>query len=128
MADATNPIRDEDTLTVEVLPQAQLDTLAKEHGDVVAVQTKAGPAVFRVFKRQEYQRFNSMLTDDKKKHMALEYIVQACVVYPAHAEFDAMVARRPGIVASCANAVLEHGGVDGEPLLGKSSASSGKAI
>ncbi len=114
--------------TVEVLPQATLDALAKEHGrDVVAVQTKAGPAAFRVFKRPEYARFNGMLGDDKTKAAALEYIVRATVVYPSGPDFDAMIDRYPGIIASCANEVLVLGGVEGDPAVGKSSSASGKA-
>lgn len=117
---------DDDKPVTEVLPAAKMAELEKVHGEVVAVKTAAGPAAFRVFKRQEYQRFNSMLVDDKKKHMALEYIALACCVYPSPEQFQAMVDRKPGIIASCANAVLEHGGVDGDPVVGKSPSASAR--
>lgn len=116
---------EEEKPIVEVLPPQLMAELEKKHGEIVAVRTAAGPAAFRVFKRQEYQRFNQMLVDDKKKHMALEFIALACCVYPDQPQFQAMVDRKPGIIASCANAVLEHGGVDGEPVVGKSPSASG---
>lgn len=112
-------------VTVEVLPAKLMLELEGKHGPVVAVKTAAGPAAFRVFTRQEYARFNSMLVDDKQKSRALEFIALACCVHPDRDQFNAMVDRKPGIIASCANAVLEHGGVDGEPVVGKSPGASG---
>lgn len=117
---------DDDKPVIEVLPAKTMAELEAKHGEIVAVKTACGPAAFRVCKRQEYQRFNSMLVDDKKKHMALEFLAVACCVFPSQEQFQSMLERKPGIIAACANAVLEHSGVDGDPIVGKSPGASGQ--
>lgn len=85
--------------------------LESEHGEIVAVQTKAGVAAFRVFKKAEYDRYNRLFFDEKTRSQSFEVIVKACCVHPDPPTFTAWVDKRPGIVTTCLNHVMDLGGV-----------------
>jgi len=102
------------------LTDEKFEELKTQFGEVVVVETKLGPCVFRCYKRAEYDRYMSFLFDEKKRHKAQEIIVRSTVVYPSTAQFDEMVDRAPGIITTCTSAVLELGGQTGEPEIRKS--------
>lgn len=88
--------------------------LELEHGEVVAVQTKAGVAAFRVFKKGEYDRYNRALMDEKTRADAFSLLVRTCVVHPDATTFTAWVDKYPAIVTTCISHVLELGGLNAE--------------
>ena len=58
-----------------------------------------------------WKRFRSQSADDAQRSMALRGLVMACVIYPAGPDFMAAVARRPGIVETIGNKLVEIAGV-----------------
>ncbi len=82
------------------------DTIAKleeEHGELVALSTKAGSCVFRVPKGAEYDRFLGGLLGDNKegKVKASKILATTCVVYPDRETFGSYTSRYPGIPSAC---------------------------
>jgi hypothetical protein len=88
--------------------------LTADHGECIAVRTKAGVAAFRIFKKAEYDRFNRLLGDEKTRAQAFEMLVFACVVHPVPDVFRSWVERYPAIVTTCINPLLEFGGTSAE--------------
>jgi hypothetical protein len=99
---------------VELLSESERKALEEKHGEVTAVKTKAGVAVFRRFTRGEYALYNKYLFDEKTRPQAFEALVSTCVVQPEASAFQAWLNKYPGITQTCLNAVLELGGVDTE--------------
>lgn len=108
-----------------LLPKEVFDDLKAKYGEVVAVETKAGVFAFRPARRAEYDRFNSMLYNEKQRSKASEFLVRTCVVYPgvdqaaAVAALDAAIDRYPGIIVTCGNPLTELCGLDAEANTGK---------
>lgn len=103
------------------------DTIAKleaEHGELVIVSTAMGDCAFRCAKPAEFDRYTALIFSEKTRPKAAEMIVRACRVYPSAAEFDNYLAKKPGIVTTCAGHVLEHSGVESEPDVKKSAQKS----
>lgn len=99
---------------LDLLPKEVRAKLESEHGEIVAVQTKAGVAAFRVFRGGDYDLFNKRILDDKQRGSAAKPLVLSCVVYPDPQTFLAWCDKYPGIVTTCLNPVLELGGVNSE--------------
>src|SRR3990167_8239033 len=91
----------------DILPAETAQALEKKHGEVVAVQTKAGVAAFRVFTGPEYDRYNSAIFDEKKRTSAFKTLLCSCVVLPDPTVFLGWVDRYPGIIQTCLPHVLE---------------------
>jgi hypothetical protein len=94
------------------LPPEIVAELRAKYGDVIEVETREGPFAFRVPNRSEYNRYTEKLFNEKTRHLASDFLVRACCVYPPDA--DARIERRPGVVTTCASPVIEHAGVDTE--------------
>lgn len=88
--------------------------LEADHGEIVAVQTKSGVAAFRVFTKGEYDAYNKILIDEKRRPEAFGLLVRTCVVHPDKATFNAWVDKYPAIVTTCISHVLELGGLNAE--------------
>lgn len=58
-----------------------------------------------------WKRFRSQSSDDTQRSVALRTLVFACVVFPANADFAAAVSRKPGIVETIGNKLVEVAGV-----------------
>ena len=89
-----------------------LEKLKSSHGEIVAVETKRGVAVFRSPNDAEYGRYNALLFDKKTQANAFKALVQLCVVHPTKEVFGEWVAKSPGIVQTCLEHVLQLSGVD----------------
>jgi len=87
----------------EANPGAELSTLTLEDLGI--------DAVVKTPSEGEWKRFRAMSSDDAQRSSALRTLVFACVVFPASAEFAALVARKPGIVESLGNKLVEIAGV-----------------
>jgi hypothetical protein len=105
--DLSNEISVDELLTVD-----EAQKLAAQHGEVAAVKTKCGVAAFRSPTDAEYGRYNALLFDEKTRANAFKALVKTCVVKPSRETFEGWVAKSPGIVQTCLNAVLELAGVD----------------
>ena len=98
----------------ELLSEKEREELEAKYGEITAVKTKSGVAVFRCFKRAEYARYNKLLFEEKTRPQAFEALVCACVVKPDAATFQGWLDKYAGITQTCLNAVLELGGVDAD--------------
>ncbi len=103
----------------EEFDSLDLSAFKAEHGDVVAVDTVKGPAVFRTPKESEYARYMTMLLDAKERASAGKALCLMAVVLPSRQVFGEWIAAKPGIVITCTNAVLELAGVDTEAAVKK---------
>lgn len=98
----------------DLLPKEIREKLEAAHGEIVAVETRAGVAAFRIFKRAEFQRYQQMLFDDKQKSAATDQLVLTCCVHPDRNTFLGWLDKYPAIASSCASAVLDLGGYKAE--------------
>lgn len=112
MNDAPISLSDEPEATDDLLSENEARDLRAKHGEVVAVRTKSGVAVFRSCTRQEYARYNSMIFDEKKRAQAFEALVSTCIIKPDAKTFQHWLDKSPGITETCLNAVLELSGVE----------------
>lgn len=98
----------------DLITEAEATKLKAEHGEITAVKTKRGVAVFRSPSRPEYARYNSLLFDEKTRAKAFEALVCQCVVSPTRQVFESWLEKAPGITQTCLDAVLKLAGVDTE--------------
>lgn len=98
----------------ELLTADESQKLASLHGEVAAVKTRRGVAVFRSPTDAEYGRYNALLFDEKTRANAFKALVKTCVVKPSRETFEDWVSKSPGIVQTCLSAVLELAGVDAD--------------
>jgi hypothetical protein len=76
------------------------------------VATKAGQAYFRKPNRGQYQKFMSMLFDDKRRAEANLFLARACVVHPSLEVFETYIDSYPFSVNQCATAIMSLAGGD----------------
>jgi len=58
-----------------------------------------------------WKRFRAQSSDDAQRSIALRGLVMSCVVFPAPADFGAAVNRKPGIIETIGNKLVEIAGV-----------------
>lgn len=87
--------------------------------EVIAVMTLVGPVAFRGPTSVEYARYQSVLFDQKERPKAGEILCRMCVVIPDRETFGVMITKKPGIVSTCVNPILELAGVDTEAAVKK---------
>ncbi len=112
MSDQKTPSLSDDVKIEELLSEKEREELESKYGELTAVKTKAGVAVFRCFKRAEYARYNKLLFEDKTRPQAFEALVCACVIKPSAEIFQGWLDKYPAITETCLNHVLELGGAD----------------
>lgn len=94
---------------------AQLDELAKKHGEISIYRTKHGTLALKSPGSADFQRFTDKLTGDKgSKYAAMREIVLACRVYPDREAALALLDKLPGIVLQAGNAINELAGTEYE--------------
>jgi hypothetical protein len=98
----------------DLLTPEEAQKLTTQYGEVTAVSTKRGVAVFRSPNDPEYGRYNALLFDEKTRANAFKALVKQCVVKPSRETFEEWVSKSPGIVQTCLDAVLKLAGVDSE--------------
>ena len=108
------------------IPEDTFKELEAKHGEIVEIETKAGPCAFRPCKRDEYDRYQSLIFEKKTQSKAAEVLVRATVVYPSKEDFTRMLDRYPFIVSTCFTAVAELSGLNMEPEVKKSEIASAK--
>jgi len=85
--------------------------LKKKYGDDIHLITADGDQVIaRVPSGEEYQRFLDMAADDRKKTHALDSLSRSCILFPAAAELDQLLAKRPGLTTSFGAKLTELAG------------------
>jgi hypothetical protein len=85
--------------------------LKEKHGSDLHVMNHDGVEV--VAKRPgkvEYRRFRHMTMDDRRKEDAAATFVRDCIVYPAAADLEREFEKRPGLVDTFANKLVELAG------------------
>jgi hypothetical protein len=105
---------------MEKISDEKFEELELQYGEIAVVSTKLGDVAFRSPKRAEYERYLSILFDEKKRHKAQEVLIRACRIYPSTEQLDQMIEKAPGIIVTCSGPVLELGGQAGEPEVRKS--------
>jgi hypothetical protein len=80
-------------------------------GNVAGVNTKAGWLFFRKPKKAEYDRFISMLMDDKQKAKGLEALALVTVVHPSREAYASLLEGLPGLSLTVADAIQDLAGV-----------------
>ena len=98
----------------ELLAKELRDKLEKEHGEILAIKTRAGVVVFKVFSKGDYDRYTDLLMKEGTRAKAFSHIVFASRIHPEAQAFMNWVDKYPGIITTCANPVLEFGGVETE--------------
>lgn len=98
----------------DLLPEGVRAKLVAEHGEVLAVKTRAGVAAFRVFKGPEYARYSDMILDEKKRGSASKQLVLSCCVYPDKPTFLSWLDKYPAIELTCMPPLLKFGGFEVE--------------
>jgi hypothetical protein len=98
----------------ELLGTELCQRLEKEHGEILAIKTRAGVAAFKVFSKGDYDRYTDLLMKEGTRAKAFSHIVFASRIHPEAQVFMGWVDKYPGIITTCANPVLEFGGVDTE--------------
>ena len=96
------------------IPADVVAKLEAEHGEILLVKTVLGQVAFRNPRRAEYKRFHQEVHNDKRRADAGENLIRTCIIYPSLAEFDDMLDRKAGIGSTCANALTEFAGSDGD--------------
>jgi hypothetical protein len=98
----------------DLLPEGVRAKLTADHGEVMAVKTRAGVAAFRVFKSQEYARYSDMIMNEKQRGQAGRSLVLSCCVYPDKQTFLAWLDKYPAIELTCTPPLLKFGGFEAE--------------
>lgn len=96
-----------------------LAPLREKHGEVCAVMTVSGPVVFRGPTGAEFARYQAMIFEPKDRASAGKSLCLMCVVSPERTVFSQLIEKKPGLVATCTNPLLELAGVDTEAQLKK---------
>jgi hypothetical protein len=105
----------ESKIATEILSKEKKAELEAKHGEIIAVQTKAGPAAFIGPTRTQYRsHLTKMANDDKNRPQNIEAFVIALCIYPSKEELNEMIERKPGIAPTCYNAILEFAGIEEE--------------
>jgi hypothetical protein len=87
------------------LTPEKIKELKDAHGDLVCVESKSGPLVFRRPTRTEYDRWFDLMQSDKgnaSRHA--RQLAKACRVYPDEQGFDAALDRQPAL---CSREILD---------------------
>lgn len=102
-------------ITTEILSESKKAELEAKHGEIIAVQTKAGAAAFIGPTRTQYRsHLTKMANDDKNRPQNIEAFILALCVHPSKEELNDMIERKPGIAPTCYNAILEFAGIEEE--------------
>lgn len=104
---------------VDDLDPEVVKKLEQEFGEVTFVRTKAGWCGFRVATLREYQRYQTLLIDEKTRAQASQIFAEATNVHPGKVEFGKYLERYPAITLTCASAALELSGLEVDPLIKK---------
>lgn len=96
----------------ELISEAEAQQLRAKHGEFTVVKTKQGVVALRCPSRAEYQRYNALIFDEKKRPQAFEALVTTCIVKPDSKTYLSWLEKSPGITETCLNAVLELAGVE----------------
>ncbi len=95
-------------------PKPELvEQLKVKHGPLYQLTTKEG--VSAVFKGPDiacWKQWKAQTADDVKKLVASTNLVNACLVWPEQATFDALVAKQPFAIDSFCLKLLAIGGMD----------------
>jgi hypothetical protein len=95
---------------------AALEDAKQAHGvgNVVAVSTVRGWAIFRAPTAAEAMRYKSLLNDDKSKPQASGVLARVVVVWPARETFDEWATAKPLIADEVIGPILELAGLTGK--------------
>ncbi len=110
MENDTSPSAESETL--DLLPEELRKKLEATHGEIVAVKTKAGVAVFRLCKEPELERYQDLQGNKATSNKSASLFVKTLVVHPDKKVFEAWVSKYPGIAITCLNPVLAFCGVE----------------
>jgi hypothetical protein len=99
------------------LTEEKLGALRTEHGRVKAV-TYVDPedgaswtVVLRAPKGGEYDRFQAMASDERKKSQAQKLYFKDLCVWPEPADLTALLAQWPGIPVACSDPIMQLSGM-----------------
>jgi len=113
---------------IEMSPEDPEDAIDRElakakleHGvgNVAAVQTAMGWALFRAPTVAETTRYKMLLADDKSKSAAGGILARLVVLYPARETFAEWCDAKPMTPEECMNTILELAGLTGKPAVKK---------
>jgi len=85
--------------------------LKRKHGDDLHLLTASEEQVIaRTPSQAEYQRYLDHVNEKTKRTHAHENLTRSCVVYPDHAELDALLERKPGLMTTFGDKLTELAG------------------
>lgn len=99
---------------MSTLSEDLVQELKAKHGDKLHVidLDEAGEVVFKRPSNAVWSRFvDSLSDDDASKAKSIKDLVETCVVYPALADFRAIVEEFPGIVQTIAGEIKTVAGL-----------------
>lgn len=98
--------------------------LEDEHGPIgraiEVIRTELGAVIVKRAPPVAFKRFQDLMARENPKQYELcEQLVAPCLLHPARAAFDLMLAEQPHILIRCANKVSELAGVRAKEEAGK---------
>lgn len=94
------------------MDESPIEALKREHGEVYVISAAGCEIAVRMPTVHEFERFQDSIASDKKKGTrALAQLVRDCLVFPSREEYDAIVARRPGLPVSFGSEVVKIAGL-----------------
>lgn len=76
-----------------------LEKIKSEYGEVYLLEASGVAVVVKPPSRAAMKRFMAMASRDDRRYEALESLLRDCVVYPDASELNAILERKPGVVA-----------------------------
>ena len=89
----------------------EAEQLKQEHGPVFCLETDVGDVVFKIPTRPVWDRYVDSITSDNAAQPS-RTLCQACVVMPSPAEFEAMLAARPGLAGTLTRLIRKEAGAN----------------
>lgn len=92
----------------------KLQALKDQHGEIYELAAGDVIVYAKAPSRPSVKRFFSIITDDKRRYDALEQLLRDCVVEPSLQDLDAILDKKPGLVASFGGKLMEMVGAQEE--------------
>lgn len=90
----------------------ELDSARGQHGELVILTASGEVAALRRPSRAEYQRFKKHRVDERYRTTALERMVEQCMLLPAPADFEKVLAKKPVLADSFGEKLLQECGME----------------
>ena len=95
-----------------ILNTDAIEALRSTHGEIAAIETPMGTAVFRAPTAEVYARAIAMQSNETQAVHAARFLAVECVVHPDRIVFQEWIAKRPGIPKAADGPLSRLAGID----------------